>query len=233
MFHDEFERNGELDATNWTHEVWNPRTVNNELQAYVNGHIDGHRVTEIRTGKLFIHCFKHNGGIYSGRVYAKKNSGFRYGYIEAKIKLPKGKGTWPAFWMLPVDFKNWPADGEIDIMEHVGYHQDYIHSTIHCTKYNNTGTNIESANRFVSGATTGFHVYGLEWTAKEMNFYVDGVKLLTYKNDGSGIAAWPFDKAFYPILNLAWGGDWGGQQGVDESVLPATMSIEYLRIYQK
>ena len=203
------------------------------MQAYVNGHIDGHRVTEIRNGKLFIHCFKHNGGIYSGRVYAKKNSGFRYGYIEAKIKLPKGKGTWPAFWMLPVDFKNWPADGEIDIMEHVGYHQDYIHSTIHCTKYNNTGTNIESANRFVNGATTGFHVYGLEWTAKEMNFYVDGVKLLTYKNDGSGIAAWPFDKAFYPILNLAWGGDWGGQQGVDESALPATMAIEYLRIYQK
>ena len=66
-----------------------------------------------------------------------------------------------------------------------------------------------------------------------MNFYVDGVKLLTYKNDGSGIAAWPFDKAFYPILNLAWGGDWGGQQGVDESILPATMAIEYLRIYQK
>src|SRR3712207_4243117 len=233
VYHDEFDRNGELDGSHWTHEVWAPGTVNNELQAYVNGQSDGKRVTEVRDGKLLIHCFKHNGGIYSGRVYANKSTGYRYCYIETKIKLPKGKGTWPAFWMMPVDFKSWPADGEIDIMEHVGFNHETIYTTIHCNKCNNSGSSLESAHRHVIGATSCFHVSAMEWTADYMTFYVDGEKLLTYKNDGTGLNAWPFNKAFYPIYNVAWGGQWGGQQGVDESFLPATMEVDYLRVYQK
>lgn len=233
VFHDEFDKDGELSAASWTHEVKDAYWVNNELQAYVNGQIDGHRVTEVRNGKMLIHCFKLDNKVYSGRVYANVKTGYRYGYIEARLKLPKGKGTWPAFWMMPVNFSTWPGDGEIDIMEHVGFNQDVIYSTIHCNKYNNTGTATESANRKVSGATDGFHVYAMEWTADYMTFYIDGEKLFTYQNDGTGKDAWPFDSAFYPIFNLAWGGAWGGQQGVDESVLPATMEVDYLRVYQK
>lgn len=233
VFHDEFDKKGSLDAAHWTHEVKPAGWVNGELQEYVNGSIDGNRVTEVRDGKLCINLFKHNGKVYSGRVYGDVKTGFRYGYIEAKIKLPKGRGTWPAFWMMPVNFKSWPADGEIDIMEHVGFDENMIHSTIHCNKYNNTGSAIENGHRRVAGATDEFHVYAMEWTAEYMTFYVDGKELLTYKNDGTGNDAYPFTTAFYPIFNLAWGGAWGGQKGVDESVLPATMMVEYVRVYQK
>ena len=182
---------------------------------------------------LSVTARKIGGKIYSGRLYALPAKGWKYGYMEAKMRLPKGKGTWPAFWMMPVDFKSWPADGEIDIMEHVGFNENVVHSTIHCNKYNNTGTPIESARRMVPGATTGFHIYAMEWTADRMTFLVDGETLLTYRNDGTGRDAWPFDKAFYIIFNLAWGGDWGGQQGVDETALPATMAVDYVRVYQK
>lgn len=93
VWHDEFDEGPELDKSSWTHEVQGPGWVNNELQTYVNGSIDGERVTAVDNGILSINCFKHAGTVYSGRVYAKVNSGWQYGIIEARIKLPKGKGT--------------------------------------------------------------------------------------------------------------------------------------------
>ena len=132
VWQDEFNSGTELNGNDWTHEVKNAGWVNNELQNYVNHTTPGgNLVTEVKGGKLLIHCLKENGKIYSGRVYAKVNEGWTYGYIEASIKLPKGKGTWPAFWMMPVHFTSWPADGEIDIMEEVGYHPDYVSSSLH------------------------------------------------------------------------------------------------------
>ena len=111
----------ELNPDYWTHEVKSAGWVNHELQNYVNHKTpEGKLVTELRNGKLRITALKENGKVYSGRVYAKVKEGWKYGYIEASIKLPKGKGTWPAFWMMPVNFRSWPADGEIDIMEEVG-----------------------------------------------------------------------------------------------------------------
>ena len=102
----------ELNPNDWTHEVKNSGWVNHELQNYVNHKTpEGKLVTELRDGKLRITALKENGKVYSGRVYAKVKSGWTYGYIEASIKLPKGKGTWPAFWMMPVNFRSWPADG--------------------------------------------------------------------------------------------------------------------------
>lgn len=135
--------------------------------------------------------------------------------------------------MMPVNFTSWPGDGEIDIMESVGYDPNVVVSTIHCNKYNNGGTAIESARTSVATAYSEFHKYALEWTADKMVFYVDGKQLLTYNNDGTGKDAWPFDSPFYVILNLAWGGSWGGLQGVDESCLPATMEVDYVRVFQK
>ena len=194
-------------------------------------------VLGVLVGKLNITCFKAGSTIYSGRVYADVDKGWKYGYIEARIMLPEGKGTWPAFWMMPVDndftANPWPHCGEIDIMESVGYDPNVVVSTIHCTKYNNTGTAIESARKKVPTAQDEFHVYAMEWTADKMTFLVDGEPLLTYANDGTGEDAWPFDKPFYVILNLAWGGAWGGQQGVDESCLPAVMKVDYVRVFQK
>jgi hypothetical protein len=227
VWNDEFEGNSL--GSSWTYEIQNAGWVNNELQKYVN---DG-AVTTVSDGKLKINLMKSNGVVNSARIYAKKSTGWKYGYVEARIKLPAGTGTWPAFWMMPVNFKSWPADGEIDIMEEVGFNPNVIVSTIHCNKYNNGGTSIESGNKKIPTAQSDFHVYALLWTATSMTFYVDGTSILTYNNDGTGVNAWPFDNPFYVILNLAWGGSWGGMKGVDETALPASMEVDYVRVFQK
>ncbi len=227
VWNDEFE--GKSLSSDWTYEIQNAGWVNNELQRYVN---DG-AVTTVSNGTLKINLMKSGTNINSARIYAKKATGWKYGYVEARLKLPVGKGTWPAFWMMPVNFKSWPGDGEIDIMEEVGYDPDVIVSTVHCNKYNNSGTSIESGRKTVSTSQSAFHTYAMEWTATAMTFYVDGATILTYRNDGTGVNAWPFDNPFYVILNLAWGGSWGGVKGVDESFLPATFEIDYVRVFQK
>lgn len=234
VWHDEFSEGTSLDPLNWRHEVQRDHWVNNELQNYVNEKSPaGQRVTEIVDGKLQIHCFKENGKIYSGRVYGNSSKGWTYGYVEAKIKLPSGKGTWPAFWMMPVNFKSWPHDGEIDIMEEVGYHKDYVSSSLHADGHvHSNGTQV-TKEVYCKGAEGEFHIYGMEWTADYFQFYVDGKKTLYYANDGKGDYNWPYHTPFYVILNLAWGGDWGGSQGVDEKALPVTMEVEYVRVFEK
>ena len=224
----------ELNQNDWTHEVKNAGWVNHELQNYVNHKTpEGALVTEVKNGTLRITALKENGKIYSGRVYAKVKSGWTYGYIEASIKLPKGKGTWPAFWMMPVNFRSWPADGEIDIMEEVGYHPDYVSSSLHANAHvHSNGTQITHEMK-CPGAEGEFHTYAILWTSKNITTYVDGQVQLSYDNRGLGRDDWPYDDPFYVIFNLAWGGDWGGAQGVDESALPATMEVDYVRVFQK
>ena len=224
----------ELNPDYWTHEVKSAGWVNHELQNYVNHKTpEGKLVTELRNGKLRITALKENGKVYSGRVYAKVKEGWRYGYIEASIKLPKGKGTWPAFWMMPVNFRSWPADGEIDIMEEVGYHPDYVSSSLHANAHvHSDGTQVTHEMK-CAGAEGEFHTYAILWTAKNITTYVDGKVQLSYDNRGLGRDDWPYDDPFYVIFNLAWGGDWGGAQGVDESALPATMEVDYIRVFQK
>ena len=224
----------ELNQNDWTHEVKNAGWVNHELQNYVNHKTpEGALVTEVKNGTLRITALKENGKIYSGRVYAKVKSGWTYGYIEASIKLPKGKGTWPAFWMMPVNFRSWPADGEIDIMEEVGYHPDYVSSSLHANAHvHSNGTQITHEMK-CAGAEGEFHTYAILWTSKNITTYVDGKVQLSYDNRGLGRDDWPYDDPFYVIFNLAWGGDWGGAQGVDESALPATMEVDYVRVFQK
>lgn len=189
-------------------------------------------------GKLNIHCFKGSDGkVYSGRVYAHLNTGWLYGYFESRIMLPKGKGTWPAFWMMPVNndygANPWPQCGEIDIMEEVGADANIVSSSIHCAAYNHPMNTQKTANRNIGTAESEYHVYACEWTEDYIRFFVDGEVLMTFNNEGTGREVWPFTYAFYPILNLAWGGDWGGYKGVDESALPVTMKVDYVRVFQK
>lgn len=226
VWHDEF--SGTALGKDWTHELKPAGWVNQELQTYVN---DG-KVTQVSDGTLKINLRQEGDRFLSGRVYAKRHSGWQYGYIEARIKLPEGHGTWPAFWMMPVKDGPWPGNGEIDIMEAVGHTPNVVYSTIHCNKYNNGGTPIEHGYVNIEQAAD-FYVYSMEWTAHEMTFYVDGQKILSYQNDGTGRGSWPFDQPFYIILNLAWGGQWGGQKGVDNSLLPLTMEVDYVRVFQK
>lgn len=225
---------GDALSKDWTYEVQGSGWVNHELQNYVNKKSpDGQAVTTVKNGILSLHCFKENGKIYSARVYGKKTTGWTYGYVEASIKLPSGKGTWPAFWMMPVNFKSWPHDGEIDIMEEVGYHKDYVSSSLHADGHVHSNNTQVTKEVYCKGAEGEFHTYGMEWTKDYFQFYVDGKKTLYYKNPGTGVRDWPYDAPFYVILNLAWGGDWGGSQGVDEKALPITMEVDYVRVFQK
>ena len=234
VWHDEFDEGTALDPAHWTHEVKASGWVNNELQNYVNHQTSsGNVVTEIQDGSLHIQCFKEGGKIYSGRVYAHVKSGWKYGYFEGRIKLPKGKGTWPAFWMMPVNYTGWPDSGEIDIMEEVGYHPNYVSSSLHANAHVHTNNTQVTKEMYCAGAEGEYHVYAIEWTAEKITTFVDGKVLLTYANRGLGHDDWPYDAPFYVILNLAWGGSWGGSQGVDETALPVTMSVDYVRVFQK
>lgn len=220
------------DEKKWWYEVWAPGYVNNELQRYVAGKQGDNYTAEIINGILNIRAIKVGNEVISARVNTSES--WQYGYFEARMRIPRGKGTWPAFWMMPKANGSWPRCGEIDIMEEVGYNPNYIVSTIHCDAYNHVKGTQRTADVLVPTSQDEFHVYALEWTADYIRTYVDGKLLLTFNNDKKNDeATWPFNKPFYLKLNLAWGGDWGGAQGVDESILPATFQIDYVRVFQK
>ncbi|MBC7533619.1 MAG: glycoside hydrolase family 16 protein [Oligoflexus sp.] len=191
----------------------------------------------VQQGNLIIKARKDdfNGYDYSsGRINTQGLARWKYGRIEARIKLPSGRGTWPAFWMLPDDLQTgqWPDYGEIDIMEHVGYDPNIMVSTLHTKDVNHT-VNVKQnrANIKVDGAVDSFHIYAVEWFPDHMDFYTDGNKFYTFTNTGKGAGSWPFDKPFHIILNLAVGGVWGGKKGVDESIWPRQMLVDYVRVY--
>ena len=230
VWQDDFSGSSEDLGTLWRFEDWAPGFVNHELQRYVP---DDRRTSFVRDGALSIVARKDGSQVISARMNSRQS--WLYGYMEAAIRLPRGKGTWPAFWMMPDDqSKGWPACGEIDIMEEVGVNPDYTSSSIHCTAYNHVKGTQKTAERLTPGAESEYHIYALEWTEDFIRTYVDGEKLLEFKNDKAGNDnTWPFNKKFYITLNLAWGGDWGGWNGVDESALPCTMQVDYVRVYKK
>ena len=239
VWSDEFNYVGKP-GSDWVIENQAAGWVNNELQTYTSREVDGKLTLEVKDGFLHVNCFKGSDGkIYSGRMNAKPSTGWQYGYVEARINLPKGKGTWPAFWMMPsnVDWTNdpWPYCGEIDIMEEVGVDANKVSSSLHTGNYNHTKNTQKTHEMYLAGAEGEFHTYALEWTPETITTYVDGkVQLAVKKSEmGTDHASWPFDRPFYPIINLAWGGDWGGYAGVDEKALPVTMLVDYVRIFQK
>ncbi|NUN69243.1 MAG: glycoside hydrolase family 16 protein [Bacteroidetes bacterium] len=233
VWNDEF--NGlAVDSSKWSYEVNGSGGGNNELQYYT----DRYQNSYVDSGALVIVARKEN---YLGKRYtsARMRTNFRgdwtYGKFLIRAKLPSGVGTWPAIWMLSTDWKygGWPASGEIDIMEHVGYDQDVVHASIHTQKYYHKIGTQKSGNVKVPGASTGYHTYGLDWYPDSMEFSVDGSKYFTAYNDGSGWQGWPFDQRFHFILNIAVGGDWGGAKGVDDNIFPQSMFIDYVRVYKK
>ena len=230
IWQDDFSESSDKIVEKWRFEDWAPGRVNHELQRYVP---DDRRTSYTQDGALCIVARKDGNQVISARMNSR--SSWLYGYFEAAIQLPRGKGTWPAFWMMPDDqSKGWPACGEIDILEEVGVDPNITSSSIHCEAYNHVKNTQKTASRTTPGAENEFHVYGLEWTEDYIKSYVDGVLLLEFRNDKAGReSTWPFNKNFFLILNLAWGGDWGGYAGVDENALPCTMKVDYVRVYKK
>jgi beta-glucanase (GH16 family) len=216
----------------WSFEEGKHGWGNNELQNYVPGVAGTDTCAFVSNGTLKIVAQKHNSEVISARM--NTNADWLYGYFEARLKLPQGKGTWPACWMLPRNFNLWPDDGEIDIMEEVGFRPDWVSSSIHCKAYYHSIGTQKTAEKFIDAAELSFHVYAVEWTPDYIRGYADGESYFEFVNDKTGNRdTWPFNAPFYLKLNLAWGGNWGGAEGVDENILPAIYEIDYVRIFQK
>ena len=230
-WHEEFEDAGKPSLDDWWYETGAGGWGNNELQEYVAGSKNGEDLAFISDGTLKIQAKKIGGTVYSIRMNTKRS--WQYGWFEARLKVTDAQGSWPAFWMMPQNYKTWPGDGEIDIMEYAISTQgkDKSSSSIHCNAYNWPKGTQKTHVQAVSNAATEYHVYALEWTASEMKFYIDGKQHLLFKNEGKGYDTWPFDAPFYLKFNLAWGGNMGGK--VNETMLPATYEIDYVRVFTK
>ncbi len=233
VWSDEFNGN-RIDLSKWTYEVQGPGWVNHELQNYTNQRWENARV---ENGQLIIEGRRDHFAGYeysSARLKTQGKASWTYGRIEARIQVPGGLGTWPAFWMMPDNqSRGWPACGEIDIMEHVGYNRDQIHATTHSKNFNWQRPEQKTGQTYLAGASSGFHVYAAEWYPNRIDFFVDGRHYFTSANDYTGDDSWPFNKNFHIIINLAIGGDWGGAKGVDPNVWPQQMLVDYVRVYQK
>lgn len=228
----------EFDGNSLDNAVWSVETdirVNNELQKYVDE--DNYVVAN---GFLTITAQKVNddkqfGSYTSARLITAGKKEFKYGRMEIRAKLPKGLGIWPAIWMLGADVNqgiDWPACGEIDIMEYVGYRPGVVQASLHCPDRNG-GNSI--TNTLDLPTEDEFHVYGLHWTEDKIECYVDDrtQPYFTYDKPASATPGnWAFDRNFFFILNVAVGGDWGGQQGVDNGIFPASMVVDYVRVYE-
>ena len=231
---DEFDYEGDPDPEKWSYDVGGGGWGNNELQYYTRG--DNAAVTD---GCLVIQARKETVGgrdYTSARLVTREKGDWLYGRIEIRAKLPSGLGTWPAAWMLPTDYKygSWPASGEIDIMEHVGYDQDVIVQSVHNQKFH--GGQSRSGSYPIAGVSEDFHVYTVEWLPDMLIFGVDGEELFTYDPESYSqyptYELWPFDKRMHILLNLAFGGDWGGARGTEDSYFPVEYYVDYVRVYQ-
>jgi beta-glucanase (GH16 family) len=227
---DEFSINGAPDPSKWTFETGGNGWGNNELEYYTNGN---NAVIDNDVLKIVAKKESQGGRNYtSSRMITKNKGDWTYGRFEIKARIPKGIGTWPAIWLLATDnvYGGWPNSGEIDIMEHVGFDLNKIHFTVHNKTYN--GGNGKGAEKLVSTATDSFHVYRCDWTPAGIRGFIDGEQYFEYSNSNAGIATWPYNQNFFMILNIAVGGNWGGQQGVDDTSFPATMEIDYIKVYK-
>lgn len=234
VWSDEFDKNGMPDTSKWGYDVGGGGWGNNELQYYTDARSENARV---ENGNLVIETRKESLGgrnYTSARLLTKNKAEWTYGKFDIRAKLPTGRGLWPAIWMLSAnDPLNWPDDGELDIMEEVGFNQNVIHGTVHNKLYNGANGQQKGSNVKILGADTAFHSYSLEWTTDNVKWFVDSNQFFIYANPKQGPDSWPYYNDFFMILNIAVGGNWGGQQGIDDTIFPQQMLIDYVRVYQR
>jgi beta-glucanase (GH16 family) len=228
-----------VDATTLNRDEWNvsvgEKWANKEKQQYVD-----HSNNLFFDDGLHIQATLEDGVIKSGRINTKHKFSFKYGKIDIVAKVPKGKGTWPALWMMPEDglYGHWPKSGEIDIMEHCGNDLNELFLCLHTEKYNHA-TNPNKDEQYyktvlVPDLTDRFYTYSLLWEEDAITYYLDGKELVRYEKgqDGrdSSIKGWPFDRNFFLIINLAIGGTFGGE--VDMDSFPQEFIVKDIKIYQ-
>ncbi|MDF2380491.1 family 16 glycosylhydrolase [Nostoc ellipsosporum NOK] len=229
--------NGALDATAWSHQNGDgcPSMCgwgNNELEYYT----DRPQNLFFQDGKLIIEANKEQfgaRGYTSSKIITSGKKMFKFGRIDIRAKLPKGKGIWPAFWMMPQAsvYGGWPTSGEIDIMEMVGHEPNRTHGTIHYGPGPGS-TQISRSTALSSGTLADeFHVYSLEWKQDQIKWYLDGNLFSTVnKADLNGVL-YPFNEEFFMIFNLAVGGNWPGSPDAT-TYFPQWLIVDYVRYYQ-
>ncbi len=238
VWSDEFNIDGLPDAAKWDFDTdrnklgWH----NKELQYYSRNRLENARVAD---GKLTITARKeklsgaadYGGQAYtSARMFTKGKAEWKYGFYEIRAKLPCGLGTWPAIWMLGKE-GDWPLQGEIDIMEHVGKKKGEVLGTVHTAAFNHTIGTQKGNTTMVPDACDAFHNYQLKWDADQIVIGVDNKYYFQFVNPKDGdVRKWPFDAPEFLILNVAIGGDLGGP--VDDAIFPLKMEVDYVRIYQ-
>lgn len=224
-----------LDGRYWNYDKGVNKWGNNELENYT----DSRENVFLRDGKLVIRAVKKGegqktGDYTSGRITTSGKKEISRGRVEVRAKLPGGTGIWPAIWFY--GNKARPYYNELDIMEYVGCDKNIIYGAVHTSATLDGTAEKVSASKNVPDVETAFHIYGMEWGDGKIVYYLDSPSnvYMTYEpSDTSDPAIWPFDNELYLILNVAVGGDWGGMRGVDDSIFPCEMEVDYVRIFKK
>lgn len=233
IFEEHFNVDGTPNSDLWNIDHAGHGFGNNELQFYTN------RAKNIFVKDSILHIVAHQENYEhreytSAKITTSGKKSFQYGRFEISMKLPKGKGTWPAFWFLGENVRHgvrWPMCGEIDLMEHVGKDENNVHFSLHSLNYNHKIGNNPHYHQHVDGLTDGFHKYQMDWTKEGFIFYVDDVETARIlKGDKKSFEDWPFDAPFYMIINLAIGGFWGGE--VDSQIFPVEFLVDYIKVYE-
>jgi len=228
-FSDEFDE-PEIDETVWNFEE-GPWPYNKELETYTRENAwieDGALVIEAREES------RDNRAFTSARLTTMGKRDSLYGYWEVRAALPTGRGTWSAIWLLPTDlvYGGYLHSGEIDVAERVGYDAKLVHATVHTYENNSGNGRAFTASARLSRRDDGYHIYGLLWTEDSLTIYLDGAQVLHCLRPANYTSKnWPFDVPFHLILNLAVGGTWGGQKGIDKKAFPQRMLVDYVRYY--
>jgi beta-glucanase (GH16 family) len=227
VWSDEFNRDGVPDTTNWVYDIGHGSNGwgNNEVQYYTSDPAN----VRVKDGLLVIHALKQDGKWTSARVKSQGKRNWTYGKIVFRARLPVGKGTWPALWMLGENITSvgWPRCGEIDIMEHVGRDPGIVQCALH-TKASH-GDTVNKKSKPVSTFNSEFHTYEANWTPDKIDFFIDGDLYYTYTPASKDNEHWPYNTPFFIIMNVAIGGGFGGE--VDPSVTEAKMEVDYVRVY--
>ena len=239
VWSDEFDKPGLPDASKWANEVGFVR--NKEAQYYTQRRKENARVED---GKLIIEGRKEEYQAPDGKAARYTAASLTtdglfettYGRVEVRAQLPRGRGMWPAIWMLGTNIGKvgWPKCGEIDIMEAVGYEPDKVFATVHWFSQEKGKHTSSGGNLPKQAPADDLHVYAVEWFADRMDFYYDETRYFTYPVEKAGKDDKnPFHTPHYLLMNLAIGGGWGGQKGIDDSIFPQQYVIDYVRIYKK
>ena len=231
VWNDEFNTPGLPDSTKWN--FLNQKGYNNELQYYTTKESKN---AWIKDTTLIIELRKEpylTANYTSAMLVSKFKGDWQYGKFEIRAKVPTGKGSWPAIWMMPSndEYGGWPKSGEIDIMEYVGWDVSKLYYTIHYEGTNGTGHQSSGVSTYSLAPYNRFITFTLVWSPGKIEWYEDNKLVHSYTKTSDDPRVWPFNKMFYMILNLAYGG-WGGQQGIDDTKLPHKFYVDYVRVYQ-